>query len=266
MLAGLPASWSVEQIEKFQKVWDSMMSGDLAKLQKLRFVPGELKTEKLQTEKIFDEADEWLARIICYAMNLPPNAFVKQQNRATAGTAQEVALEEGLAPIMRYVARKMTRVVQVYFNAPNLGFFWNDQKDVDPKVQAEIDQIYVNAGIDTPDEVREARGKEPLANGAGAAPKMPTAPVDPNAPDDGKPGAKPRSNNGNPDGVSAAAAEKFALLVDHGIAPNLAKRLAGIDTPEIEGGDTPLVNAALVPLSAALELGKHESKTSKGEL
>jgi hypothetical protein len=46
----------------------------------------------LQTEKIFDEADEWLARVICYAMNLPPNAFVKQQNRATAGTAQEVAL------------------------------------------------------------------------------------------------------------------------------------------------------------------------------
>jgi hypothetical protein len=39
-------------------------------------------------------------------MNLPPNAFVKQQNRATAGTAQEVALEEGLAPIMRYVAAK----------------------------------------------------------------------------------------------------------------------------------------------------------------
>jgi hypothetical protein len=42
---GVPATWNVEQIEKFQKVWDAMMSGDLAKLQKARFVPGELKTQ-----------------------------------------------------------------------------------------------------------------------------------------------------------------------------------------------------------------------------
>ena len=34
-----------------------------------------------------DEFDEWLARIVCYAFSLPPTAFIRQINRATAETA-----------------------------------------------------------------------------------------------------------------------------------------------------------------------------------
>lgn len=266
MLVNVPQSWSTEQISVFQKYWDLLMGGpgnDKEK-QRLRFVPGEMKAQLLQTEKLFDEGDEWLTRVICFAMSLSPTAFVKQTNRATAGTAQEVAIEEGLAPIMRYVARKMTWMIQTGFKRPDLGFFWRDQKDVDPLVAAQIDEIYVNAGVDTPDEVRERRGLEALPNGAGAEPKAPIAPVDPNA-DPGTPGGKPKSKKGSPDGVTAAAAEKYAALVDHAVAPNLAKKLAGLDMPDIEGGDVPLVNAALVPLSAALEIGKRESKTIKEE-
>jgi hypothetical protein len=264
MLVGVPATWTAPQIEQFQKVWDAMMSGDQAKLQKLKFVPGGMDITELQKEEIFGAADEWLARVICYAMNLPPNAFVKQQNRATAGSAQEIALEEGLAPIMRYVARKMSDMIGKCFNAPDLEFAWEDQTDIDPMAQAQIDKIYADAGIDTPDEIREARGMPPLPDGAGAKPKVPITPItDPGADGaggDGKPGQTPPQKKGNPDGVTAAAAEKFASLVDHGVTPNAALKLVGIDH-EIEGGDVPLVNAALVPLSAALELGKRESKT-----
>ncbi|MGC2411735.1 MAG: hypothetical protein WA459_03435, partial [Stellaceae bacterium] len=45
-----------------------------------------------------DEFDEWLARIVCYAFSLPPTAFTRQINRATAETAQESSLAEGLWP------------------------------------------------------------------------------------------------------------------------------------------------------------------------
>jgi hypothetical protein len=31
-----------------------------------------------------DDFDEWLARIVCYAFSLPPTAFTRQVNRATA--------------------------------------------------------------------------------------------------------------------------------------------------------------------------------------
>jgi hypothetical protein len=259
MLVNVPQTWNTDQIEKFQKYWDLIMSGDLAKLQKVKFVPGDMKSQLLQTEKLFDETDEWLARVICYAMNLPPNAFVKQQNRATAGTAQEVALEEGLAPIMRYVATKMSWIIAQVFGAPDLEFVWEDMADVDPLVQAQIDDLNVKNGTKTVDEIREDRGDDPLtpeqkAEIAAAKPAPPGAPS----------GADPKDTKGNPDGVTAAAAEKFATLVDHGVTPNVALKLAGIDH-EIEGGDVPLVNAALVPLSAALEIGKRESKHSQGE-
>jgi hypothetical protein len=215
MLAAVPTEWNTDQIEKFQKYWDLIMSGDLAKKQQVKFVPGDLKTQMLKPEPLFDAADEWLARVICYAFSLPPSAFVKQMNRATAGTAQEIALEEGLAPIMQYVKRKMTRLIELYFKAPDLEFAWEDMVDLDPLMQAQIDKIYVDAGIDTPDEVRDSRGMAPLPDGLGEKPKVPITPitdpgVDPatGAPI-GPPGTPP-SKKGNPDGVTAAAAEKIS--------------------------------------------------------
>jgi hypothetical protein len=259
MLIGVPATWTPEQIALFQKVWDAMLVGDLAKKQQARFVPGGLTTTELQTEEIFGLADEWLARVICYAMNLPPNAFVKQQNRATAGTAQEVALEEGLAPIMRYVASKMSWIIARVFDAPDLEFSWEDQADVDPLVQAQIDDYNIKNGSKTVDEIRADRGDDPLtpeqkAEILAAKPKPPGTPAE---------GDDPKNTKGNPDGVTAAAAEKYAALVDHGIAPNEAAQLAGLNIKKIEGGDVPLVNAALVPLSAALDLATETKERTK---
>jgi Phage portal protein len=256
MLAAVPKEWNTDQIEKFQKYWDLIMSGDLAKKQQVKFVPGDLKTQMLKPEPLFDAGDEWLARVILYAMNLPPNAFVKQQNRATAGTAQEIALEEGLAPIMQYVKRKMTRVIELYFKAPDLEFAWEDSTDLDPLVQAQIDKIYVDAGIDTPDEVRDSRGMSPLPDGLGKKPKVPITPitdpgVDPETGAPTGPPGKPPSKKGNPDGVTAAAAEKFEKLVEHGIPINTAAKLAGLEIDEIAGGDVSMIKAALIPLSMA---------------
>jgi hypothetical protein len=45
-----------------------------------------------------DDFDEWLAWVVCFAFSLPPTAFVKQTNRATAETQQETATTEGLVP------------------------------------------------------------------------------------------------------------------------------------------------------------------------
>lgn len=227
MLASVPAAWNADQIQKFQNNFDLLMSGDLAKRRRITFIPDGVKQMPIITEKLFDETDEWLARVICYAFSLPPTAFVKQANRATAGTAQEVALEEGLAPIMAWVKDLMDDIIEDYFALPDLEFYWSDMKDVDPLVQAQIDQIYVNAGVDTPDEVREARGKAALADGAGKTIKQPVPLLgagDPtsNGQSNGKPGAKPTSGKGNPDGVTAAAAEKVATIA--------AGRLQRLDT------------------------------------
>jgi hypothetical protein len=68
-------------------------------------------------------------------------------------------------------------VVQQYINteiigddcwedgAENLQFNWIDTTAVDPKVQAEVDQIYVNSGIKTRDEIRVDQGLDEVEGG-----------------------------------------------------------------------------------------------------
>lgn len=190
--ASTPDNWSPAQIKLFQDNFDGLVNGpqNLAIRRKLKFLPFGVTYIPTKTAKIFDEGDEWLARVICYAFSLPPNAFVKQQNRATAVSAQEVALEEGLAPLMQWVKRLMNRVLAGPLGAPEYEFAWSDVKDVDTLTQAQVDQIYITTGAKTVNEVRDDLGLEPLSDEQLAAAKpvpvvvgaAPTAANNPNAP------------------------------------------------------------------------------------
>jgi portal protein len=117
MLIGVPATWNPDQIAKYQKYWDQLMAGDLDARRQARFVPGDMKPQNLRPETaLFDMFDEWLARVVCYCFSLPPTAFVKQQNRATAESAQEAAIQEGLAPLMEWKVSLMNRLIRLGWN------------------------------------------------------------------------------------------------------------------------------------------------------
>ena len=63
---------------------------------------------------ISDDFDEWLARIVCYAFSLPPTAFTREVNRATAETTQDAALTEGLSIIRsRSMEIEVSRILGV---------------------------------------------------------------------------------------------------------------------------------------------------------
>src|SRR4029079_20152 len=79
-----------------------------------------------------DEFDEWLARIVCYAFSLPSTAFVRQVNRATAETAQQAALVDGLAPLMGWVKRLVDHVIQDQMGHRDLEFAWSDLRPIEP--------------------------------------------------------------------------------------------------------------------------------------
>jgi hypothetical protein len=71
--------------------------------------------------------------VICYAFSLPPTAFTKQVNRNTAETAQEAALEEGLAPLMGWAKRLIDGIIQRRMGHKDPEFAWSDVNPVDPK-------------------------------------------------------------------------------------------------------------------------------------
>jgi hypothetical protein len=124
-----------------------------------------MKVEQMKEPPLKSEIDEWIARKVCFAFSLPPTAFVKQMNRATAQTAQEAAIQEGLAPLMLWVKRLMDKVMKENFDAPDLEWGWVEDKAQDPKEAADIDAELVKAGIMTINEVRNARGLDDIEGG-----------------------------------------------------------------------------------------------------
>ncbi|WP_372395288.1 phage portal protein (plasmid) [Azospirillum sp. HJ39] len=164
-LCGVPEEWSPDQIDQFQRYWDSLMEGNTAARRHMKFVPGKLAIQFTKDVALKDMFDEWLARVICYAFSLPPTAFVQQMNRATAQTAQEAALEEGLAPLMQWVKELLDFIIQKHFGYTDLEFVWKNEKELDPAVKNQLEIEKLKSGLLSFDEIRQADGKAPYGIG-----------------------------------------------------------------------------------------------------
>jgi HK97 family phage portal protein len=206
-LLSAPDGWNAEQIRQFQEWFDATLAGNTAERSKLLWGPSGTKYQAFKEAPYKDDFDEWLARIVCYAFSLPPTAFTRQVNRATAETSQDAALTEGLAPLMGWVKRLCDGVIQDRMGHADLEFAWSDVQTIDPKEQAEILQIYVEEGIKTRNEARAILGDEPLPGGDALTVDTPQGPLKLTGAPPPTPVAKtgfnpdePRVPGGNPDG------------------------------------------------------------------
>jgi len=159
LLIGVPPEWNADQIKIMQEWFDGLMSGQSKKTAK--FIPGGMTPFDTKAAALKDEFDEWLARIVCFAFSIAPTPFIRSVNRATAETAHQQALEEGLAPLMLWVKATMDRLLE-RMGLPDLEWRWEEEESIDPLVQAQIAQIYVAEGVITPDEARADLGRDPL--------------------------------------------------------------------------------------------------------
>lgn len=158
----LPENWQPDQVKQFQEYWDALYEGNTAQRRKMKWLAGKGPVQETRDPKLKDEYDEWLARVVCYCFSLPPTAFVKQMNRATSDTAQEVAVEEGLGPLMQWTKGVVDQVLWRWFGWTDLEMDFEPEAELDQLTKAQVDQIYVEAKVVTPDEVRESLGKDPL--------------------------------------------------------------------------------------------------------
>jgi HK97 family phage portal protein len=164
-LLSAPDNWNTEQIQQYQDWWDSVLQGNTGSRTRLLWGPSGAKYQAFKEAPYKDDFDEWLARIVCYAFSLPPTAFTPQVNRATAQTAQEAALEEGLAPLMGWVKRLVDSVIQNRMGHTDIEFVWSNVRPTDPKDQSEILTGYVKDGIYTLNEARDILGLDPVEGG-----------------------------------------------------------------------------------------------------
>lgn len=186
-LIGVPENWTTEQIRQFQEYWDSLMEGNTAKRRHAKFVPGGMEYQPTKDSVLKDMYDEWLARIICFAFSVTPSAFIAQVNRATAEVSAATAMEEGLAPVMIWVKNTMDGIIANLFDAPDLEFDWVEEVNLDATTRANVHKTYINAGVLTPDEVREELGRDPLTPEEREGMAASKAPAGGNQNDDGEP-------------------------------------------------------------------------------
>lgn len=206
MLIGVPATWQASQIEQFQTWWDSMLSGQLGERRKARFYPGEMKPFETKPEILKGDFDEWIARVICFCMDLSPESLVKQTNRATADTGKEAAQEQGLEPTKIFVKDAVDDML-ARMGAEDLELLWEDEEITDPVEKATVILTYrggMTGGakpIITLDEAREMAGLKPATPEQRAELEPPEPePVDvggdPSSPDD--PSAPPSKGTAAP--------------------------------------------------------------------
>lgn len=164
-LLNAPDGWNAEQISQFQEWFDSVLAGNTASRSRLVWGPAGAKYQAFKEAPYKDEFDEWLARIVCYAFSLPPTAFSRQVNRATAKTAQDAAEAEGLVPLLRWVKRLADHVIQDVMGEVDLEFAWGELRPADPAEQAKVIDTYVRSGVYAVNEARGLLGLDPVSGG-----------------------------------------------------------------------------------------------------
>lgn len=176
-LIGTPATWTPDQVRQFQDWFDSMLQGNTGERRRARFVPGDVAKGYIPTKptELFGAAEEWLVRVMCYAFNVSPQPFVNMMNRATAETAQETAVAEGLAPIQNWVKGLMDLILIKDFNSPDLEFKWQEEEELDPNVKSQIIDREQSAGRLTFNEARKEQGLDPFDHPDADRPMFKTA-------------------------------------------------------------------------------------------
>jgi phage portal protein BeeE len=157
----VPEGWDAKQIQEFQTWWASLFAeGNIANRRMARFVPHGVTPFNTKEAALKDQYDEWLARIICFAFSVSPQALIAQMNKATAEVAEETAKSNGLEPIKNWLKGVMDRVLAEVYGEPGLEFVWLQKNAVNPTEQAQIHATYIQCGVMDVNEVREAIGLE----------------------------------------------------------------------------------------------------------
>ncbi len=157
------AKWTPEQIKAFMATFESYLNGDSGARQRVYPLP-DGQIHEMRGKELFEEFDEWIARVFCYQMGETPTAFVKAVNRATSNQMADSAEESGEAPTLQWLQGTINRIVQhpYYFGYDDIEWAILDETEVDPLIQAQVDQINIPLGVTTVDEARERDNKAPL--------------------------------------------------------------------------------------------------------
>jgi hypothetical protein len=104
---------------------------------------------------------EFLLRVVASAFDLPPFylGVERDVNRSTAEEMNEMAFRQAIVPTARLLAESLTRgAISKRLGWEDLEFVFADVDATDPLEEAQIQQILLQSGVLTVNEVRRMRG------------------------------------------------------------------------------------------------------------
>jgi hypothetical protein len=146
-----------DQILELQNAWDQVMEGDLAMKRKMRWVPAGSRITPVRDDPFDPRFAEWLLKKACSAWKVRPNdiGFTDDVNRATADVQAEVQARVGRKPLLTYLKGIYDSWLQEDLLLP-VEWLWGTGEERDDKLQeAQANQLYVEMGAQSVDEVRE---------------------------------------------------------------------------------------------------------------
>lgn len=161
-LVSVPKEWNVDQIKQFDEHFNAMLEGKLNFKRRAFFVPDGTKPYQIKDSPLKDQFDDWLARIVCYAFSISPQALVQMQNRATAQVGADESAKEGLEPLKLWMADFVNECIYKGFGYDDIEFVWAEEEAIDPEKQARVYDIYLKAGVLKRNEVRVDIGRDPI--------------------------------------------------------------------------------------------------------
>ena len=158
-----PVDWPPAKLAEFSGFLNGILSGNTREKSRVHMVPGDVI--QMNADVLKDEFDEWLARIIAFAMGMSPQALVKEINRATAETSRQISIEEGLETWKIWWKDLMNHLVQHMLGYPRIEFVWDEDSRSTTKETADRDAVQIQWGMKDLDDARKEGGKNPIGLG-----------------------------------------------------------------------------------------------------
>lgn len=158
-----------DQLQLWQEAWDAMMSGNVNKQRKIKFLPEGMKWHpiKKQEEMEFKRFEEWLLLNTCSIMEVPPQAIGFQFERGKGATEAEweIGKERSAFPTANFIREIMDEIIKYDLNQSHLKFNWTNINPTNRKEEAEVFGQMARLGGVSVDEWRIAEGFEPIGLG-----------------------------------------------------------------------------------------------------
>lgn len=153
----LPGDLSTPKaIQEFQEYYDALLYGEEAAKHQIRWVPAGTTFDWPKNEAFDDKFPMYLMRKVCAAYHVTPNdmGFTDDVNRSSSEAQIDVQNRVGTKPLVMHVKGILDEFLQVDCGLPVQMMFDLGEETDDRVSRAQAHKIYIEAGVESADEVR----------------------------------------------------------------------------------------------------------------